>query len=568
MSLTSESVNPNADGLDETAAQGPNHTRDDRPAALAMAAIPIGLFLIGVIVVFIHERGFEYDDSYIWFRYIQNFANGCGAAYNCGGDHYEGFTSFAWLILAGSVRALIHVDTRWLVKILGAVFYAVAVTMLIYLVTRTCLRSLSRRWTAVLPGIVVALVAVLVSSGPLWAISGMETGLYSFSLVLFVWIASNGGRPWLCSIAFTILFLSRIEAFMLLPLPVIVDLIMMTNDLPLPGTRFSEFRRRVGTYFPSWIRYLIGSMGAVGVITLFRLIYFHDPIPGTVLYKVPTSLSSNAGAGWSYLKGFALEFRSIGILFLGSAVFILIARRHRPAIGACLAIAAQTLFIIWVGGDWMGWWRFIAPFVPLIAMAIAFAVAQALELRRFDIGFLVLTCILLYAAIAPSQSIYDAAWPGSGMGLSIRSVNERVGLSLRSLTHPNDVIAVGDAGAIPYFSRRPIVDLHGLLDRHLAAYDEHHGMNFTLSPLSVVDVGYVLSRNPACFVIIAGGLENTAAGKLSPYPLYNQILNNKEFRRKYTYLEEDPLFAFYDYQVWCDGTVMRRAALDHIKLLS
>ena len=396
----------------------------------------------------------------------------------------------------------------------------------------------------------------------------METGLYSFSLILFVWIASNQCRPWLCSIAFTILFLSRIEAFMLLPLPVVVDLIMMTNDLPSPGTRFREFRRRVRLCLPSWFRYLIGSMVAVGAITLFRLIYFHDPIPGTVLYKVPTSLSSNASAGWSYIKGFALEFRSLGVLFLGSAVFVLIARRHRPAIGAVLAIAAQTLFIIWVGGDWMGWWRFIAPFVPLIAMVIAFAVAQALERRRIGIGILLITCLLLYTTLAPSRAMYDEAWSSSGMGVSIRSVNERVGMSLRILTHPNDLIAVGDAGAIPYFSQRPIVDLHGLLDRHLAAYDERHDFNFTLAPLSVIDVGYVLSRDPACFVIIAGGLENTAAGKHSPYPLYNKILNNTEFRRKYAYLEEDSLFSFYVYQVWCDRAVVRRAGLDHATLLS
>src|SRR5438309_2216299 len=102
-----------------------------RRGGTAWAPAAIVAFLVTVSLICIRSRGFEYDDSYIWFRYIENFAKGFGASFNANGDHYEGFSSPAWLLLSAAVRFLCPLNTRALANILGAILYAAACSIVI-----------------------------------------------------------------------------------------------------------------------------------------------------------------------------------------------------------------------------------------------------------------------------------------------------------------------------------------------------------------------------------------------------------------------------------------------------
>jgi hypothetical protein len=261
-------------------------------------------------------------------------------------------------------------------------------------------------------------------------------------------------------------------------------------------------------------------------------------------------------SGFLYLKGFATDFPAFTMLLVGSCVVVLVKRSHPVPVATASVLAVQALFLVWVGGDWMGWYRFIAPFVPLMAALVGFAVVETVKTQRSwrrDLPAMTMV-LLVVLTVPPARRTYGTAWEHDGMGALLRDVNVKVAGSLRTLTAPHDLVAVGDAGVIPYSSQRSIVDLHGLLDRHLASY--HH--NFSVTPHSDVDVGYVLSKKPACMVIITLGRRVDPSGATGTYPLYDKLLVDPRFRDDYAWVEDRQLIPNYVYQIWCRKDGSRR----------
>ena len=68
------------------------------------------------------------------------------------------------------------------------------------------------------------------------------------------------------------------------------------------------------------------------------------------------------------------------------------------------------------------------------------------------------------------------------------------GTWLRDNTPEAWTVAVGDCGMIPYYSGRPILDLYGILDRHIAGLRGRIHRKF--------DLPYFLVRNPEAVVLI------------------------------------------------------------------
>ncbi len=517
------------------------------------AAAVVGGFVFASGLIFARSAGFEYDDSYIWFRYVENVAQGHGAAFNPG-ERHEGFSSVGWLVLGGAARALIEIDTRVLLKLLGAITYVSAVWVLVVVAARRAAEAAAGAWLAVVVPATVALFSLLVSPGPLWAVSGMETGLYALALALFVASCGGGKGPWLTSLAFALAFLSRIEALIFLPLPIAVDLLVRRRERDgAHGLSFSVLRRRAGERAGWWLRYATGSLAAVGGVTACRYLYFGDVVPATVRFKAPTSPAGNLAVGFDYLADFALTYPAVTVLLFASALLILATRKSPTAVAAGLVIGGKLGFIVWVGGDWMGSHRFVAPIVPLIGVLVALTIREAVSLPRRR-AWLALAILLVAAALPSAWESYRRAWAWDGMGVSLREVNASIGFTLEQLTLPDELIAVGDVGVIPYYARRRIVDLHGLMDPYLVAYAD----NFSVEGHTDIDVEYVLAKDPVCFVIVASGPYRTLAGSRGGYPLYDKILAHRRFQREFSFLAERQLVEAYFYQIWCRQPVLGR----------
>ncbi|HEY8172474.1 MAG TPA: hypothetical protein VIH21_05255, partial [Dehalococcoidia bacterium] len=133
----------------------------------------------GALVFWMH--GLRYarytsDDSYISYRYAENFASGAGLVWNRG-EHVEGYTNFLWVVmLAGFHKfgADIVLTGRWLGFVLGVA--AIAGT---YVLTRALVAGEAGK----IAGAGAALL--LAASGPfaVWGTAGLETSLFAALLV-------------------------------------------------------------------------------------------------------------------------------------------------------------------------------------------------------------------------------------------------------------------------------------------------------------------------------------------------------------------------------------------------
>ena len=75
------------------------------------------------------------------------------------------------------------------------------------------------------------------------------------------------------------------------------------------------------------------------------------------------------------------------------------------------------------------------------------------------------------------------------------------GLWLRDNTPPQTLVAAQGAGAIAYYSQRPVIDLLGLNDVHIAHVDVPD-MGEGKAGHEKRDPAYVLSRNPDYILVV------------------------------------------------------------------
>ena len=89
---------------------------------------------------------------------------------------------------------------------------------------------------------------------------------------------------------------------------------------------------------------------------VFRIAYFHDPMSNPYYAKATDAswlrIVNFVGGGWSYLTGWLADARTWLIVPL-----VLIAPLRRASLSHQLAVAiclAHLMFVLFVGGDWMG----------------------------------------------------------------------------------------------------------------------------------------------------------------------------------------------------------------------
>ena len=67
----------------------------------ALLAVAVVLFVVCATIV----MPFMPDDSYVTYRYAEQFAEGNGLAYNTGGERVEGYSNFLWVMIAAAVHS-------------------------------------------------------------------------------------------------------------------------------------------------------------------------------------------------------------------------------------------------------------------------------------------------------------------------------------------------------------------------------------------------------------------------------------------------------------------------------
>lgn len=395
---------------------------------------------------------FTIDDAFITFRYSRHLAAGWGPTYNPGAPPVEGYTTFLWMLLM-AVPHLAGLNVAAASKAAGVLLASgtfLLCGLLVYhraregaVAARLFFGSFAAFLTAMLP-----ITAV-------HAVSGMETSLFTFLLVLMVLLVAEGTQrdPRLLSwapLAGLGLGLTRPEGNMIAAL------------LLLAGWGFSRAVERRRLARAAVFTYVLpGALYFAWRAWYYRLAF---PLP---FYMKVLHGSGLAGAGEvaSYL-GYLLP--AVSVL---AALALL---RFRPHLLVLLLPVGFLLGFYLFPVHAMGFdWRFVYPATPLVfvlAASGALVLYGSLDQER-DAGppweWALLGALLLTSLgnLSGLDGLIDAKRTyGAGVS-NYKSFGE--------VLHAYDpqgrsTLAIGDAGAIPYYSGWQVIDLFGLNSREVA----------------------------------------------------------------------------------------------------
>jgi len=279
--------------------------------------------------------------------------------------------------------------------------------------------------------------------------------------------------------------------------------------------------------------HVAGAVVPVAAYLVFRLAYYGVVFPNTYYAKATGPLRGRIEDGVEYCLWLGLLYLPLFAVVAWRAWRTRATDEWRPALGV-LALCGGSLGIVFLGGgDWMWGHRLSLP-AALPVVAVTFAVLERAAIapsRRYALATLAVLVALnddlpfpdrlgyerLFGFNAmsrawdakgefldwrfarPARTIGKAlAWqtmdPGSRMEGTMTDASADLGRWLRDTYPPSTLVAVNHAGAVPYYSGLPALDMTGLSDAHIAR-EVKGGVH------AKYDVEYVLSKHPRLFVL-------------------------------------------------------------------
>lgn len=393
------------------------------------------------------------EDAYISFRHACNLAGGLGPVFNPG-ERVEGCTNFLWMVFLALGRFCGAAPESF--SRLGAAMLSAAGLVLVWYMPR---RHFGVRGLASLAAPVCYLTFAPL---PFYAASGLETALYTLLLLLathFFLTAQATGRGFTpAAFFFLLLFCTRPDGAL-----------FFTGALAWAAIT----RRPPRHYLPGLALFAAGA----GALTLWRTLYYGDPVPNTYFAKSGMPLYIHSYLAYQTVKGFAGHYTA----FSGALVLLLVWYRCREGrfgkLAPLLLLTGTGLAFIFccAGFDWMPFFRYLVPVMPLVMIVLAVC-GHRWQQSRGRRRLLPAAMAGVFVLLLCEQLRHDAAlierW-GELDRLAFdntRIFAEWVG---RELGHTAS-IATGDVGRFGYFSDVPLLDIMGLTSREFGRLRAHH----------------------------------------------------------------------------------------------
>ena len=401
------------------------------------------------------------DDAFISFRYAHNWAAGNGLRYNLGdGPPVEGFSNFLWVALL-ALGERCGVAPEHLANIISITCGAA----LIWLFHRVAVRDLKLRPASALLG---ALFLACFPPFAVWCTGGLETA--AFALLLFAcWrelSRPSPSRPLLAGCLAVVLLAIRPEG--------LVWAVGLLFASCVSVGRGAQWCGRIKRYLP------ILAAGAL-LLLLGRYLYFGEWISNTARAK-------GAVSGETLLRGLKV-LASYWLIFLSPFVVLILlpwARRigsRRMLDSAAIMLLSGMVYNVAVGGDWMAFFRFLAPLTPFLALLLAAGLdALPRQVAVMTAGVAIALSLLpaFNLHLAPFSlrervyfrsflKAYETEYERFETSRRNTDAFARTGRALSRVAGPGDSLVMGAIGAIGYYSNVTIHDRNGLVDRQVAS---------------------------------------------------------------------------------------------------
>ncbi|MBM4031993.1 MAG: hypothetical protein FJ291_09430 [Planctomycetes bacterium] len=436
---------------------------------LAALTVAVALALGGYAAYRLWD--FTCDDSFITFRYSRNLAHGLGPTFNGEGPpRSEGYTSVLWMLLAAAPE-LAGADVAVAAKVMG-----LALSLLCVGACYALAWMLGEDGERGPRALAAALSAALLAAHPfsaLHAVSGMETALATFLLTLLVYVGTRRLRGWSRAVPCCALLAGLARPELNLAAAALIAAKLLLVEEPQ--------RRRV------LVDVLLFYVVPGAAYFAWRWAYYGAFLPLPFYVKA----AGTGTRGLATAIGFGQEVAACFGLLLAAALANLKAR----CLPAIAALAVTALYLVLPDPLMSHGLRYFHPLVPLIAALAARGTLLVLSAARERLGegrmVVVHACLVLLGlvAIVPRHEAKERGFLQYARGL--REAHIRLGKLLRGHAGGGEaVLAIADAGAVPYYSGWETVDTFGLNDRHIARTGDH-------SP------AYVLARRPTLVVLLS-----------------------------------------------------------------
>jgi len=428
------------------------------------------------------------DDAFISLRYAHRLIEGHGLTWNPG-ERVEGYSNLLWTLLAAGAGAL-GANLVWAVRVMGVLSSFATIGAIVH-------AHPPRRFVDVLPVLTAACLFAISGPVAVWSIGGLEQPLVgaqlAWALVLTYPLLDDEPRrhAWLApSILLSLLCWTR------------ADGALFTAAIA-GGLVLARGITRVSLSLAA--RLVALPIVAVAADIAFRLLYYHDWLPNSAYAKVAFTASrlhtglDYVGSGLAWLAPLVVP----GIVGLAVA--------WRDTAGARRARLLAVALVVWIayvatiGGDIFPAHRQLVCATVMMALATALGVDVVLRTRPASrpIVWLALPALLAGAWVAlmldpVNRLAREERWEWQ---------HQVLGTFLKTAFGAQQPLLAADAaGALPYFSELPAIDMLGINDYYLA---HHRPANFGNGWLGheLGDGRYVIARKPdlVLFVLFVGG---------------------------------------------------------------
>jgi hypothetical protein len=462
-------------------ASPPGRTKAARRFSLALLALGASALL-----ALVGHVEFLVDDAFISLRFARNWVELGTPVFNSfelgpGGQPVEGFSNLLWTALL----AVLYWAGAPFPELLGPVQLSMAMGVLI-----VQLRFVTNELRLGRVG-EFASVALLATSAPFvaWASGGMETTLFTLLLTSFLvgLLRRELRRPSdLASLALTAAAVCavRVEGILWV---LGAAAAVITAESMFSGEGLGALRRHRQRLL--WVA--VAAAFAVAAQLLWRQATFGEWLPNTVAAKTGGG-AEVMGRGLRQVATWAL----VSVTPIAALAMTLPALRHpsgraRVAAGASLFLALGFVaYNALVGGDWMPFFRFLAPCTPAlallaavgidraprgagIALALGLAVAQPLPLFDLHIAPEGLRSALRFRS-------FKGGYRTEAQRIEVARENEGnftlLGKALAAEIRPGDVLAFGPIGSPGWVAPSlDFVDRNGLVTPSVARREVKSG---------------------------------------------------------------------------------------------
>lgn len=381
----------------------------------------------------------------------------------------------AILLLAEPLK----VDVITFARVMGALFSMGTLTVLM-LIAEKIFQSIKIDQSGYkILGLVFAVVMMAIEpSFSIWSAAGLETSLHTFLVLLFVYLVIIGAGPKALGLSLFLAFAARHEAALLALL------------IPI---RFAgrDFFKNV------FISGVVSGV-LVSVLLYLRFWYYGEILPNTYYAKTGGGVELISRGFNYYLEHLA---DSAWYVIIPLVLFGLWTYRSNSQVR--IVVIAYLLLLspcILVGGDGLGMFRFLISSMGLLFVIASLGLQALIEQLKFR-GIVIAGGLFLFVGI----NVWDIGAERKFGDIQYQKHVEipnwkAVGEWLKKTTKPETLIAAVPIGALGYYSERPVLDMVGLVDKHIARTDSKDASSGTIGHLKH-DGAYVLDRKPEILLL-------------------------------------------------------------------